>query len=427
MNIQRTLTRPALLATLIAATGLPASAAWAQFKVEYKDQEKTAAAPAPDPAPAPKDGVIREQRVIVISSDEGEHRYEIKVVNGTVKVAKVDGKALDPDRVRISGDTIALLDDGGKAMHEFTVPGIAVMPPPPPAPPTGAHIDLRPNITWFSDSDDQPQQAPPAEARPKVMLGINLSEPSPALRKQLKLGDDQQVILVERVIKGLPADKAGLEDYDVIVSIDGSDQANGQVLQQKLREKNPGDALKLVILRAGQKQTLDITLAAYDPKLLSFGTGSDMQFEIQKTDPNTFELRPQPADPLQTRKFPDIEVERREHQRQMELAQRMQEKAMDAMNRAQRQILEFKDGKLILRSGDELADTLDQLQQRFLRAMPDQQQIDARMQDLEQRLNQLESRLDQQMDQMGDHMDRLSDMFAKIMDRLEGRKGNTDG
>lgn len=152
-----------------------------------------------------------------------------------------------------------------------------------------------------------------------------------------------------------------------------------------------------------------------------------MQFEIQKTDPNTFELRPQPADPLQTRKFPDIEVERREHQRQMELAQRMQEKAMDAMNRAQRQILEFKDGKLILRSGDELADTLDQLQQRFLRAMPDQQQIDARMQDLEQRLNQLESRLDQQMDQMGDHMDRLSDMFAKIMDRLEGRKGNTDG
>lgn len=251
MALFSTISRHATLASLIAVTGLAAPIAQAQFKVEYSDSK---AAPA---AHTQTD----EQRTVSITTDDGEHTYEVKLINGIVKIARVDGEALDHEQVKIKGESIVFIGQDGDVIHEFKVPAA-------PKAPGAVRFETAPSVAWVTQ--DQRSDAKPVE-KPRVMLGINLTEPSDAMRKQLKLGADRQVILVEKVIEGLPAQKAGLEDYDVILSIDGSDSASSAGLTKVLRAKNPGDELKLVVLRGGEKKAITAKLSKYDAQKLSGG------------------------------------------------------------------------------------------------------------------------------------------------------------
>ena len=62
------------------------------------------------------------------------------------------------------------------------------------------------------------------------------------------------------VIPGSPADKAGLEENDIILEIDGEKLEGGKSLAKIIASKNIGDEVELKIMHDGEEQTTSATL-----------------------------------------------------------------------------------------------------------------------------------------------------------------------
>jgi serine protease Do len=117
--------------------------------------------------------------------------------------------------------------------------------------------------------------APRLGVGPRLSLGIaGISLDSP-LAQSMNLNQDQQGVLVERVISGSPAEKAGLVASakpfiyqgqqiliggDIITAINGSPVTSVQDLRTLLNNFNPGGILHFTILRSGKEMTVDVTL-----------------------------------------------------------------------------------------------------------------------------------------------------------------------
>ncbi len=67
---------------------------------------------------------------------------------------------------------------------------------------------------------------------------------------------------VTQVVSGTPADKAGLRKGDAIVAVDGEPVDSGLSLVAQVRERGVGDKAKLTIVRDGQRQDIQVTLAS---------------------------------------------------------------------------------------------------------------------------------------------------------------------
>lgn len=96
-------------------------------------------------------------------------------------------------------------------------------------------------------------------------LGISMEEltnVSTQQRKEiLKLPESVQMgVLVRTVQTATPADKAGLERYDVITKIDGEDINSVTDLQSALYKKKVGDKMKVTFYRDGKEQSVDVEL-----------------------------------------------------------------------------------------------------------------------------------------------------------------------
>jgi hypothetical protein len=92
------------------------------------------------------------------------------------------------------------------------------------------------------------------EDQPKVWIGVRLT-PVPA-PLAAHIGADG--VMIANVVKDSPADKAGLEQYDVIVGFGGSTIKGPQDLTDAIAKAEPGQAAKLTVTRKGAKQELEI-------------------------------------------------------------------------------------------------------------------------------------------------------------------------
>jgi len=107
-----------------------------------------------------------------------------------------------------------------------------------------------------------------------AFLGISGGTITPELAKALNLPVEQGVI-VQRVVKDGPADKAGLEagttsatingqevrlGGDIITEADGKPVKSMEELVEVIQDSKPGDKLELKILRDGKEKTADVTL-----------------------------------------------------------------------------------------------------------------------------------------------------------------------
>src|SRR5262245_29632549 len=66
--------------------------------------------------------------------------------------------------------------------------------------------------------------------------------------------------LVSSVSKGSPAEKAGVERGDVIVSVDGNAVTDGNALRNRIASTRPGSTVVLGLLRDGREKTLTVEL-----------------------------------------------------------------------------------------------------------------------------------------------------------------------
>ena len=75
-----------------------------------------------------------------------------------------------------------------------------------------------------------------------------------------QLGVNAYGVYVVEVVKGGPAEKAGLQAGDRIVSVDGTEIASKDDLGTLMQKHAAGDTLSITIARDGQMQTINVTL-----------------------------------------------------------------------------------------------------------------------------------------------------------------------
>ena len=85
------------------------------------------------------------------------------------------------------------------------------------------------------------------------VIGANVNVNNSARRDGAEIVD---------VPTGTPADSAGLEKGDVVVAVDDKLVSDGIELIVAIRSHQPGETIRLTVLRDGQRQTLEVTLDA---------------------------------------------------------------------------------------------------------------------------------------------------------------------
>ncbi|MBZ0171122.1 MAG: S1C family serine protease, partial [Phycisphaerales bacterium] len=185
-------------------------------------------------------------QTIEVITDEGGKRYQI-IVQGDEVDARVDGLRISPDRVHREANEAILLDEDGNKIKAITIG------------PSGGTMRFGyggpTDLAFVADIE-----------RPPVMLGVLLDGPGDALRSQL--GVSEYAVLIEKVMEGLPADKAGLKQWDIIVEVEGEPLDEEGMLHRILMESKPGHELDIVVLRRGAEKKLRIELEAYSAEAL---------------------------------------------------------------------------------------------------------------------------------------------------------------
>ena len=91
-------------------------------------------------------------------------------------------------------------------------------------------------------------------------LGVQPGPLSPQMVEQFDLAVDEGVLLLD-VVPDSPAAQAGLESGDVLVELGGEPLRQVPELLGELRRRDPGDIVTLTVVRAGEEQEVDVTLA----------------------------------------------------------------------------------------------------------------------------------------------------------------------
>lgn len=142
-------------------------------------------------------------------------------------------------------------------------------------------------------------------------IGVSIRTVDEVTAKSYKL-DNVAGVLVEDVLKGSPAEKAGVEREDVILDIDGTPVNTSNELQSRVTVHRVGDVLKLKIWRDGKTIYKNVTLQPKDgDKLASARTGND-ESDADNADSNkpvTFKTLGFTVAPLTDKQKSDNDVE----------------------------------------------------------------------------------------------------------------------
>ncbi len=111
-------------------------------------------------------------------------------------------------------------------------------------------------------------------------IGVGVDNVNPRAQQALKLPQDDGAIVMN-VEDGGPADKGGIEPYDVIVEFNGKDITNAQDLIDAVVDTKIGSSAKTVIYRGGKKITKDVPVGEPPEERRGWKQGR----KIQKPDP----------------------------------------------------------------------------------------------------------------------------------------------
>ena len=114
-------------------------------------------------------------------------------------------------------------------------------------------------------------------------LGIQIQNMNDSIAKRLKLEDASKGIVVGEVTKGSPAEKAGLQPYDAIIELNDSTVYDVSSFRNTIASNDPGQTVKLGIVRDGKKLNAQIKLAELDTTKLASVAAGDQNQDIESS------------------------------------------------------------------------------------------------------------------------------------------------
>lgn len=197
-------------------------------------------------------------RQLIMEFDRG-----LKVLNG-------DGEVVATVFTAGGGVDVRPGDAEGSPRLVVQQLGAAEAPPAPPAPPEPVRG------RWRADVE-------PAPERPRVMLGVTMSDLTEPLARRFGL-EPGRAILLSKVAPDLPAGRAGLLADDVIVEIEGDRPATRELLTKVLRQRRPGQTVELEVVRRGEALEIVVELERYDRERLNEAFGDSTSDAIRRFD-----------------------------------------------------------------------------------------------------------------------------------------------
>jgi uncharacterized iron-regulated protein len=79
------------------------------------------------------------------------------------------------------------------------------------------------------------------------------------VRMGIRMGEKEGRLLIESVVTGSPAEKAGIANGDELLAIDGQPVEDAVDVHFRIGEKREGDAAQVTVRRGGEEKTLDLT------------------------------------------------------------------------------------------------------------------------------------------------------------------------
>jgi membrane-associated protease RseP (regulator of RpoE activity) len=130
---------------------------------------------------------------------------------------------------------------------------------------------------------------------PSYRIGVQVSDPDPTLRKQLRLGDGG--VVVTEVQAGKPAVAAGVKAGDVLLSINGMPVAKQEALPGEI-QKAGETPVELELVRGGMKLKISVTpvkeqggaAAAYEAAFVDQLALSDQARELMLVHPRSVQV-----------------------------------------------------------------------------------------------------------------------------------------
>ncbi len=91
-------------------------------------------------------------------------------------------------------------------------------------------------------------------------MGVNIQDVTPDMAKSLKLKEQAKGAIVTDVVPGGPAEKAGVEQGDIVIKFGGKSIENVTQLRNIVAATNPGSTVKITILRNQKEMELELTV-----------------------------------------------------------------------------------------------------------------------------------------------------------------------
>jgi len=116
-------------------------------------------------------------------------------------------------------------------------------------------------------------------------LGIIISNLDPDLAESLGIKDTKGVIIIE-VLEGSAAEKAGMKRYDVVVEFNGEKVEEVNAFRSRVAMLKPGTKVKIVVIRNGNRETLNAELGESSEELKSAKAPEKMMRQLGITIQN---------------------------------------------------------------------------------------------------------------------------------------------
>jgi hypothetical protein len=203
-------------------------------------------------------------KLSVVSSqsldDDGQQQsFELRVDGDTI-TAKRNGKELPASQIKREGDRIIILDEDGNEIRDLHIFQPATSLQRSLLTTTdGAIAQALANDGSFAWSTGE---------EPTVIIGVQMGDPGPALEKHLKLTPGT-CTMITGLYEGLPAKKAGLGEYDIVVQVEGASPADRETLRNAISQKKAGEVIRLRVIQEGQPKDVEVEIAAYDKVKMS--------------------------------------------------------------------------------------------------------------------------------------------------------------